>query len=84
MDGYYLVRISKDTGDYALSLVADMKVNHYRIQRFSNGSVALVDPVNGNRDFPSLEDLLIFYKTFDPILRGGLATFLKDCIPPPK
>ena len=81
-DGYYLVRTSKDTGDYALSLVVDMKVHHYRIQRFSNGSVALIDAVNGNGEFPTLEELLVFYKTFDPNLKGGLATYLKECIPP--
>ena len=81
-DGYYLVRTSKDTGDYTLSLVADMKVNHYRIQRFSNGSVALVDANNGNREFPTLEELLAFYKTFDPNAKGGLGAYPKECIPP--
>ena len=81
-DGYYLVRTSKDTGDYALSLVAEYKVHHYRIQRFSNGSVALVDAVNGNREFSSLVELISFYKTFDPNAKGGLATYLKECIPP--
>ena len=83
-DGTYLVRTCSETGDYALSLVANKKISHYQIQRLSDGKVALLDSANGNKEFASIEGLIAFYKSFNPTTKGGLAAYLKNCAPAPQ
>ena len=74
---------SKELGNYVLSIAVNKKANHYQIQLKGSGAVLLLDSVNGHREFPSLEDLILFYKSFNPGSKGGLAAPLKECIPPP-
>lgn len=56
---------------------------HFKISKTGTASVAMIDPVNGNRPFDSLFDLIKFFKVYDPSEVGGLETLLTECVPLP-
>ena len=82
-EGSYLVRRSeKSRTEFAISLVGNQIVNHYRLIGSDGEQIAMVDAVNGNTTFPSLQALLSYYKLLNPKTRGGLAARLTLCVPP--
>eukprot|EP00042_Codosiga_hollandica_P031668 m.194281 g.194281 ORF g.194281 m.194281 type:complete len:750 (-) comp53701_c0_seq1:192-2441(-) len=81
--GNYLIRGAQDGKGYVLSLRNNMSVFHFRITKRIGSAVAMVDPVNGDRHFNTLEDLIKFFKVYDPEEVGGLEALLTECIPVP-
>lgn len=58
--GTFLVRMSSNENDLALSIKEPSRIGHYQIQRrFSNTRSELTI---GNQSFPALPELLTFYK----------------------
>ena len=81
--GSYLVRRSeRSKGEYALSLMGNGVVNHYRLIQMENDQVAMYDAVNGNRTFASMQSLIAFYKLLPPEAIGGLVARLAIVVPP--
>ncbi len=82
-EGSYLVRRSERVhGEFALSLRSGGAVNHYRLIQMEDDQIAMVDVVNGNRIFASMQSLLAFYKLLPPEAIGGLAGRLAICVVP--
>ena len=79
-DGLFLLRGSKDSRDCVLSLVHRGGFQHYKVQALAGESVQLLDPSNGNRQFPDILELVRFYKVYNPNALGGLACRLASCI----
>ena len=79
-DGLYLVRPGREGQGYVLSMVHSGGFQHYKIEKTASG-VALLDALNGHREFSSLVDLVKFFKVYDPTNLGGLACQLDQCIP---
>ncbi|XP_028926647.1 tyrosine-protein kinase Srms isoform X2 [Ornithorhynchus anatinus] len=73
--GAFLVRPSESSrGDYSLSVRTKAKVCHYRISKAPDGGLY----IQKGQVFPSLEELLAFYKANWKIIQNPL---LKPCIP---
>ena len=81
-NGLYMVHILPEVGDYSLSVVVDGKVLQRRVKKQTNGSVIVVDSAKGSREFDSIEDLIVFYKTNGIQLQGDLVMYLTECLPP--
>ncbi|VCW68742.1 unnamed protein product, partial [Gulo gulo] len=87
--GAFLVRPSESSrGDYSLSVRAQAKVHHYRISTAADGLY-----LQKGRLFPSLEDLLAYYKAnwkltqsppLQPCVPQGAADRGPECPPPPQ
>ncbi|XP_058418299.1 tyrosine-protein kinase Srms isoform X2 [Diceros bicornis minor] len=78
--GAFLVRPSESSrGDYSLSVRAQAKVHHYRISTAADGGLYL----QKGRLFPSLEELLAYYKANWTLIQNPL---LQPCMPqkPPR
>ena len=80
--GVYVIHSRTGSDQYLMSLTANGSIVNYKIAKLSGDKVALLDPKNGNREFPSLEDLVIFYKSNDLQSPGSLAANLLECLPP--
>ncbi|XP_004430247.1 PREDICTED: tyrosine-protein kinase Srms [Ceratotherium simum simum] len=73
--GAFLVRPSESSrGDYSLSVRAQAKVHHYRISTAADGGLYL----QKGRLFPSLEELLAYYKANWTLIQNPL---LQPCMP---
>ncbi|XP_038606420.1 tyrosine-protein kinase Srms [Tachyglossus aculeatus] len=73
--GAFLVRPSESSrGDYSLSVRTQAKVCHYRISKAPDGGLY----IQKGQVFPSLEELLAFYKANWKIIQNPL---LQPCIP---
>ncbi|XP_016058437.1 PREDICTED: tyrosine-protein kinase Srms [Miniopterus natalensis] len=72
--GAFLVRPSESSqGDYSLSVRAQAQVRHYRISTAADGSFYL----QKDRLFPSLEELLTYYKANWKLIQNPL---LQPCV----
>jgi hypothetical protein len=81
--GSYLVRRSERVAtESALSVRGSRNVQHYKLLLLDGGEVAMVDAVNGNKKFVSLQSLLAFYKLLEPRAVGGLCARLSVCLQP--
>ncbi|XP_034881457.1 tyrosine-protein kinase Srms isoform X3 [Mirounga leonina] len=87
--GAFLIRPSESShGDYSLSVRAQAKVRHYRISTAADGLY-----LQKGRLFPSLEELLAYYKAnwklirnplLQPCVPQGAASRGMECPPPPQ
>ena len=80
--GMYVINSRSGIDQYLLSVTSNGSIINYKIAKQKNDSVALLDPKNGNREFPSLEALVTFYKTVDMQSKYALAHNLLECLQP--
>ena len=81
-NGAYLIHTLPDKMSYSLNVKLENKIFNYKILKKHNDVIVLIDSINGNREFPSIENLASFYKNYDAKSKGALVTNLTECHPP--
>ena len=81
-NGGYLISKLPDNIAYIICVCSNERIIAHKITKKQNDAVVLENSNYENREFNSLEELILFCKSDNTAKKVGMATKLTDCLPP--